>query len=160
MPLSEVAKTSVLSKKWRQNWLSHSYLVFDEAFWEKHGLNDDEDFDLQKISNIISNILLHHKFTMVLYVSSTFKFQAIPKWWILISVNGYLFFRKSGLESSFLLMMFMMLSYQCLLIFLMASSICKVLPLSLFVLYVLLFGCQKMFFTFHFTLSHKFFNIS
>lgn len=38
--------------------MSHSYLVFDEAFWKENTSNGH--FDWQKTSNIISNILFHH----------------------------------------------------------------------------------------------------
>ncbi|XP_021723489.1 F-box/FBD/LRR-repeat protein At1g13570-like [Chenopodium quinoa] len=58
LPLSMAAKTSVLSRKWRRYWLSIRHLVFDYTFWEEHKISGH--YDYQNISNIISNILLHH----------------------------------------------------------------------------------------------------
>ncbi|KAL9238328.1 hypothetical protein vseg_012763 [Gypsophila vaccaria] len=60
LPLSIAAKMSILSRTWRRIWLSCNYLVFDEAFWDEF-CKSDECFDWQKGSNIISNILCHHK---------------------------------------------------------------------------------------------------
>ncbi|XP_048490905.1 F-box/FBD/LRR-repeat protein At1g13570 isoform X2 [Beta vulgaris subsp. vulgaris] len=58
LPLKTAAKMSVLSRKWRRNWLSHRYLVFDRDFWEEQRKNGKIEW--HKISNIISNILFLH----------------------------------------------------------------------------------------------------
>uniref|UniRef100_A0A803MPR9 F-box/LRR-repeat protein 15/At3g58940/PEG3-like LRR domain-containing protein n=1 Tax=Chenopodium quinoa TaxID=63459 RepID=A0A803MPR9_CHEQI len=56
--VSMLAKTSVLSRKWRRNWLSLKYLIFNKAFWEEH--KSSTYFDWKRINEIISGILLHH----------------------------------------------------------------------------------------------------
>lgn len=58
LPLKIAAKMSVLSKKWRDNWLSFRYLFFDKAFWleqvEEGRIHWDEGVSL------INSVLLHH----------------------------------------------------------------------------------------------------
>ncbi|KMT03245.1 hypothetical protein BVRB_8g197900 [Beta vulgaris subsp. vulgaris] len=59
LPLKTAAKMSVLSRKWRRNWLSHRYLVFDRDFWKEQRKNGKIEW--HKISVIIiSNILFLH----------------------------------------------------------------------------------------------------
>ncbi|XP_021723730.1 F-box/FBD/LRR-repeat protein At1g13570-like [Chenopodium quinoa] len=58
LPVSMVAKTSALSRKWRRNWLSLKYFVFDKSFWEEHKSNTN--FDWKRINEIIGSILLYH----------------------------------------------------------------------------------------------------
>ncbi|XP_048490795.1 F-box/FBD/LRR-repeat protein At1g13570-like [Beta vulgaris subsp. vulgaris] len=65
LPLKMAAKMSVLSRRWRRNWLSHRYLVFDKAFCEEHHKNGK--VDLHKINNIISNILFLHNGPMQVF---------------------------------------------------------------------------------------------
>ncbi|XP_074275678.1 F-box/FBD/LRR-repeat protein At1g13570-like [Silene latifolia] len=60
LPISMAVQTSVLSKRWRWAWLSLKSLIFGLDFW-KELTSKDEYYDLQKFSQIISNILLHHR---------------------------------------------------------------------------------------------------
>ncbi|XP_074310430.1 F-box/FBD/LRR-repeat protein At1g13570-like [Silene latifolia] len=59
LPLTIAAKTSILSRTWRRNWLSCPYLAFDRAFWDGFCKLDDS-VNWHKGSNIISNVLCHH----------------------------------------------------------------------------------------------------
>ncbi|XP_074313102.1 F-box/FBD/LRR-repeat protein At1g13570-like isoform X2 [Silene latifolia] len=59
VPLTIAAKTSILSRTWRRNWLSCPYLAFDKAFWDGFSKVDDS-VKWHKGSNIISNVLFHH----------------------------------------------------------------------------------------------------
>ncbi|XP_074313094.1 F-box/FBD/LRR-repeat protein At1g13570-like isoform X3 [Silene latifolia] len=59
LPLTIAAKTSILSRTWRRNWLSCPYLVFDGAFWGGFSKLDDS-VKWHKGSNIISSVLFHH----------------------------------------------------------------------------------------------------
>ncbi|XP_074314696.1 F-box/FBD/LRR-repeat protein At1g13570-like [Silene latifolia] len=59
LPLAIAAKTSILSRTWRRNWLSCPYLVFDVAFWDGFSKLDDS-VNWHKGSNIMSSVLFHH----------------------------------------------------------------------------------------------------
>ncbi|XP_074313111.1 F-box/FBD/LRR-repeat protein At1g13570-like [Silene latifolia] len=59
LPLTIAAKTSILSRTWRRNWLSCPYLAFDRAFWDGVSKLDDS-VNWHKGSNIISSVLFHH----------------------------------------------------------------------------------------------------
>lgn len=55
LPLKMAAKMSVLSRKWKDKWLSHKHLVFDAAFWEEQNVHGGFN-----VSWIISNVLFYH----------------------------------------------------------------------------------------------------
>ncbi|XP_074313109.1 F-box/FBD/LRR-repeat protein At1g13570-like isoform X7 [Silene latifolia] len=59
VPLTITAKTSILSRTWRRNWLSCPYLVFDGAFWDGFSKLGDSG-KWHKGSKIISSVLFHH----------------------------------------------------------------------------------------------------
>ncbi|KAL2928807.1 hypothetical protein RDABS01_034218, partial [Bienertia sinuspersici] len=60
LPMTKVAQMGMLSRRWRDCWLSHRYLTFDDSFWCKHqiaGINDKHDWE--KINQKINKILSH-----------------------------------------------------------------------------------------------------
>ncbi|XP_021730034.1 putative FBD-associated F-box protein At1g55030 isoform X2 [Chenopodium quinoa] len=64
LPIKMAAKMSVLSRKWRDNWLSQKHLVLDKTFWERdnHGISKTF-WEIDKREDkygIISSILFHH----------------------------------------------------------------------------------------------------
>ncbi|KAH9607032.1 hypothetical protein KSS87_013807 [Heliosperma pusillum] len=59
LPIRMAAQTSVLSRQWRHAWLSLERLTFDFDFEEQQE-NKDGSCNWQKISCIISSILLRH----------------------------------------------------------------------------------------------------
>ncbi|XP_021838168.2 F-box/FBD/LRR-repeat protein At1g13570-like [Spinacia oleracea] len=63
LPIKMAASMSVLSTKWKDNWLSLRHLVFDRTFWEEimRGSQPPQDnYVAEKTIIIVSNILLHH----------------------------------------------------------------------------------------------------
>lgn len=64
LPIDEAARTSILSKAWRDIWITYPNLVFDDHFFSQlvskkvHVV--DEQVQLSKVSTTISNILLVH----------------------------------------------------------------------------------------------------
>lgn len=93
LPLIDVARMSVLSKKWRSTWLSVPRLIFDDEFADPI---QDMDYDSAdgKWSSVISNILLHHEGPIIEF-SLTIPFQLsssshidISPWISFVSRNG------------------------------------------------------------------------
>ncbi|KAH9607037.1 hypothetical protein KSS87_013812 [Heliosperma pusillum] len=91
LPIRMAAQTSVLSKQWRDAWLSLKSLIFNNDFWEK--LTDgDYDLDWRKGSQIISDILLCHNgpvHDLDLNLSGACSNRMNPRQWIsFLSKNG------------------------------------------------------------------------
>lgn len=80
LPLHDVARTAILSKTWRNIWVTHSHLIYDDEFISrlisKIVKIEDQQF---VIATTISNILLCHR-------GSISKFHIfIPEDWRLIN---------------------------------------------------------------------------
>lgn len=64
LPVHDVARMSILSKKWRDVWVMHPHLVLDDLFFKQllsnKGSEKDKHAQVSEISRTISNILLVH----------------------------------------------------------------------------------------------------
>ncbi|KAK1354736.1 F-box domain-containing protein [Heracleum sosnowskyi] len=60
LPLHDAARTTILSKTWRNVWVMHPQLVFDKKFFFQLVTKKVEQTQLHEVSTIISNILLLH----------------------------------------------------------------------------------------------------
>ncbi|KAL8115779.1 hypothetical protein AgCh_022326 [Apium graveolens] len=64
LPVRDIARMSIFSKRWRDVLVLHPHLVFDDLFFEpllsKKGSEKDTQAQVSEISRIISNILLVH----------------------------------------------------------------------------------------------------
>lgn len=60
MPLYDAARTSTLSKTWRNIWQTHPHLVFDDVFLLQVVSKADNEDSLFGISRTINHILLLH----------------------------------------------------------------------------------------------------
>ncbi|XP_074274725.1 F-box/FBD/LRR-repeat protein At1g13570-like [Silene latifolia] len=92
LPIRMAAQTSVLSKQWRQAWLSLQHLRFDSGFQEQQK-NKDGSCDWRKNSRIISSILLHHRGHVrdfILYVpdDADEDHMNLSQWISFLSQNG------------------------------------------------------------------------
>ncbi|XP_021725056.1 F-box/FBD/LRR-repeat protein At1g13570-like [Chenopodium quinoa] len=78
LPLIMAAKMSLLSRKWKENWLSQRHLVFDSTFWEGRGGQKD-------YNGIISSILFYrngpiHKFRLLVPISVSITCIHLSQW--------------------------------------------------------------------------------
>lgn len=60
LPIHNAARTSILSKTWRNVWKMHPHLVFDEQFFQQLLSKKDTQTLDNEVLRIISNILLVH----------------------------------------------------------------------------------------------------
>ncbi|KAH9607039.1 hypothetical protein KSS87_013814 [Heliosperma pusillum] len=93
LPISKAAQTSVLSKQWRDTWLSLKSLIFESDFWNKHLLNEDRGPNWQKCCRIISSILLHHngpvhEFCLFIPMNARGDLMNHSQWISFLSKNG------------------------------------------------------------------------
>ncbi|KAE9592677.1 hypothetical protein Lal_00029386 [Lupinus albus] len=89
LPIRDIAKTSVLSRKWRYMWVSIPHLEFGDEFFDYCYNRDIE----HQIPNIISDILLGHngpvsKFTLKVPCYFTYRITSLYKWILFLSKNG------------------------------------------------------------------------
>lgn len=91
LPLLDAARMSVLSKKWRSNWVSLPYLIFDYEFAKTVLANGD--YNAYKWSRIITNILLLHEgsiieFSLTFPCSISALYPDFSSWISLVSSKG------------------------------------------------------------------------
>lgn len=60
LPIHVAAQMSILSKTWRDIWLSNPYLVFDSVFFSEVGSKKDKQTRIFEVPSIISSVLLAH----------------------------------------------------------------------------------------------------
>lgn len=92
MSVRDAARTSILSRKWRDFWPMHSKLIFDEHTFRviRHGVLLMPD---NQIDKIINKILLQHmgpvvKFLLDLSYINSAQYSDVDQWMFLLSRNG------------------------------------------------------------------------
>lgn len=89
LPIHDAARTSILSKTWRDVWVTHPSLVFN---WQFFSQLNSQKYHKSKIKRIISNILLVHNGPILVFKLHIPAFQhLLPEtdFWIRnISNNG------------------------------------------------------------------------
>ena len=85
LPIQDVVKTSILSRKWRYMWASVSRLKFGYEFFEKFGH--------RKTPRIITEVLLLHsgpvhEFTLKIPIFYPIRIRCLNKWILFLSRNG------------------------------------------------------------------------
>ncbi|KAK7309923.1 hypothetical protein RJT34_07053 [Clitoria ternatea] len=88
LPIDELIRTSILSKKWRYKWSFSPTLEFENDFFQKY-----KHLKYLETSNIISNVLLLHigpiyKFSLHIPTNIPIKMECLSKWILFISRNG------------------------------------------------------------------------
>ncbi|XP_022878378.1 F-box/FBD/LRR-repeat protein At1g13570-like isoform X2 [Olea europaea var. sylvestris] len=92
MSVRDAARTSILSRKWRDFWPMHSKLIFDEHTFRviRHGVLLKPD---NQIDKIINKILLQHmgpivKFLLDLSYINSARYSDVDQWMFFLSRNG------------------------------------------------------------------------
>lgn len=91
LPLQDVVRTSILSKKWRYTWTRMRALVFGEQFFERFGKNGA--FGHNGFVRIINHVIFFHNGPIskfVLHIPNVFldSFQEIDQWLLFLSRHG------------------------------------------------------------------------
>nr|KAJ0226834.1 hypothetical protein LSAT_V11C100032450 [Lactuca sativa] len=91
LPIEDVVRTSIISKKWRYRWTTMRVLVFDKNFSNKFASNGD--FGRNRFIGIINKVLFLHNGPILkfhLHISYIFhdSLQAIGQWMSFLSRNG------------------------------------------------------------------------
>ncbi|KAK7309922.1 hypothetical protein RJT34_07052 [Clitoria ternatea] len=88
LPIDELIRTGILSKKWTYKWSFALTLEFENDFFQKY-----KHLQYLETSNIISNVLLLHigpiyKFSLHIPTNIPIKMEFLSKWILFISRNG------------------------------------------------------------------------
>ncbi|KAJ0612078.1 putative F-box domain, leucine-rich repeat domain superfamily, F-box-like domain superfamily [Helianthus annuus] len=92
LPLQDIIRTSILSKKWRYKWTTMKAVVFDEQISNK--LAENGAFGRHGFTRVINQVLLLHKGSSIskfyLYIPNMFldSFQEVDQWIFFLSTKG------------------------------------------------------------------------
>ncbi|KAM0052491.1 putative F-box domain, FBD domain, F-box-like domain superfamily protein [Helianthus debilis subsp. tardiflorus] len=91
LPIQDVIRTSILSKKWRYKWTTIRAVVFDEQISKKLAKNGA--FGRHGFIRVINQVLLLHKGSIhkfYLYIPNMFldSFQEVDQWMLFVSTKG------------------------------------------------------------------------
>lgn len=84
MPVSDAAKTSILSRDWRYIWMSHPNLVFNQCWYGKIMKRSKTEDELFHVINKLQHIGNIDNFTLHIPNSSS----RIDQWMLFLSRNG------------------------------------------------------------------------
>lgn len=101
--IRDLARTSILSRKWRDIWISFPWLEFDKDFFDLYDLKDFKDHS-PEVCIIITEVLLLHngpinKFTLFIPSGFNIPFGCIVKWILFLSRKGVKFIQLASNES-------------------------------------------------------------